>query len=155
VVAALAVDVVGGAVIGAGSELAAEGIDHQKINWSAVGISAGIGAAMSLVGFGVGRGAKLGINRFNALRRTAEVELVSMRGILRTSAEDIGISSGTQAGEVPENDSESILERHFTQSSLGKYYRSSSVLSEESSDQNISGAGPSEDVRGVRSSGNI
>jgi RHS repeat-associated protein len=56
VVAALAVDVVGGAVIGAGTELAAEGIDHQKINWGAVGVAAGIGAAMSLVGFGAAKG---------------------------------------------------------------------------------------------------
>ena len=61
---ALAVEVAGGAVIGAGSELAAEGIDHQKINWGAVGISAGMGAAMSLVGFGVARAAEKGISRF-------------------------------------------------------------------------------------------
>ena len=61
---ALAVEVAGGAVIGAGSELAAEGIDHQKINWGAVGISAGMGAAMSLVGFGVARAASKGISRF-------------------------------------------------------------------------------------------
>ena len=61
---ALSVEVVGGIVIGASSELAAEGIDHQKVNWGAVGISAGMGAAMSLVGFGLGRAASKGIRRW-------------------------------------------------------------------------------------------
>ena len=66
---ALALDVAGGAVIGAGSELVAEGIDHQKINWGAVGISAGMGAAMSLVGFGLG---KVGAKAYNRVGKVTQ-----------------------------------------------------------------------------------
>lgn len=47
------------AAIGAGTELATEAIDGQRINWGQVGIAAGMSAAASLVGFGLGNVSKL------------------------------------------------------------------------------------------------
>lgn len=46
----------GDAYIGAGSELVGEALDGQRINWGWVSISAGMGAADALLGYGVGKG---------------------------------------------------------------------------------------------------
>lgn len=45
------------AAVGAGAELLADIIDGQRINWKQVGIAAGMGAAATLGGYGLGRAA--------------------------------------------------------------------------------------------------
>lgn len=47
--------VVGDAALGAGAELVAQAVDGQRIDWRQVGIAAGISAAATLTGFGLGR----------------------------------------------------------------------------------------------------
>lgn len=55
VIASLLATMAGEAAIGAGTELLAEAVDGQRINWKQVGIAAGIGATATLAGYGLGQ----------------------------------------------------------------------------------------------------
>jgi hypothetical protein len=45
----------GDSAIGAGSELAEDRVDQQRVNWIQMGLSAKLNAATTLAGFGLGR----------------------------------------------------------------------------------------------------
>lgn len=51
--------VAGNAAIGAGAELVTETVDGQRIHWGQVGIAAGLSAAVTLAGYGLGMASKL------------------------------------------------------------------------------------------------
>lgn len=59
--------VAGEAVIGAGTELATEASDGQRVNWGQVGIAAGLGAATALAGYGVVAGGRGLARRMNPM----------------------------------------------------------------------------------------
>lgn len=69
---ALMATVAGETVIGAGTELATEANDGQRINWIQVGISAGLGAATALAGYGVVAGGRGLARRINPMFKTGE-----------------------------------------------------------------------------------
>lgn len=51
--------VAGDAFIGAGSEIVTEAVNGQRINWGQVGIAAGLSAASTLAGYGLGIASKM------------------------------------------------------------------------------------------------
>lgn len=66
----LMVTAAGESAIGAGTELATEAIDGQRINWGQVGISAGLGAATTLAGYSMVAGGRALARRMNPMFKT-------------------------------------------------------------------------------------